>query len=140
VASIHPEAPDDEDEALPAEINVTPFVDVMLVLLIVFMVAAPLMTVGVPVNLPRGAAGQAVQPAAPLVVSLDADGRLWLDSEPVPAGSLAARLRPIAAEAPDRQVLLRADRALPYGTVMGTLGALASAGFARVSLVGEARE
>jgi biopolymer transport protein TolR len=131
---------DEDDDSLPAEINVTPFVDVMLVLLIVFMVAAPLMTVGVPINLPRSTAGQAVQPAEPIVVSLDAEGGVWLDREAVPAALLAERLRPLAAAAPDRQVLLRADRELPYGAVMGALGGVAAAGFSRVSLIGEASQ
>jgi biopolymer transport protein ExbD len=129
--------PESDDEVL-AEINVTPFVDVMLVLLIIFMVAAPLMSVGVPVDLPRAASAPAAQAQAPLVVSLDSQGRVFLDREEVGLAGLAAALRPLAAAAPDRAVFLRADRGQPYGDVMRVLGAVATAGFARASLIGEA--
>ncbi len=129
-------APDSEDGLL-AEINVTPFVDVMLVLLIVFMVAAPLMTVGVPVDLPRAPSAPAAEAQAPLVVSLDAEGRVFLDRDPVPPGTLGALLRPLAAAAPDRPIFVRADRTQPYGAVMRLLAELSAAGFARAALIGE---
>ena len=127
-----------EEAGLLAEINVTPFVDVMLVLLIVFMVAAPLMTVGVPVDLPRTPQAPAAQVQDPLVVTLDGQGQIFLEREPVLPGGLVEALRPLAAAAADRPVFLRADRGQPYGEVMRVLAGIAAAGFARASLIGEA--
>lgn len=126
----------EEEPGLLAEINVTPFVDVMLVLLIVLMVAAPLMTVSVPVDVPRQVAGAQTPPASAIVLSLDAEGRLWIGDEALEPAELAARLTAVAAEAPDRPVQIRADRSLPYGTVMALLGQVAASGLARVSLIG----
>ncbi|BDG74488.1 ExbD/TolR family protein [Roseomonas fluvialis] len=129
--------PGHQDEVL-AEINVTPFVDVMLVLLIIFMVAAPMMSVGVPVDLPRTAGAPAAQAQEPLVLSLDAQGRVFVEREEVGLAGLVAVLRPLATAAPDRAVFLRADRGQSYGDVMRVLGAISAAGFARASLIGEA--
>ena len=128
--------PEGEDGLL-AEINVTPFVDVMLVLLIVFMVAAPMMTVGVPVDLPRTPAAAAAEAREPLIVTLDREGRVFLERAEVGLPGLAERLRPLAAGTPDRPVFLRADRGQPYGEVMRVLAAVSAAGFARASLIGE---
>jgi biopolymer transport protein TolR len=128
----------EEEDGLLAEINVTPFVDVMLVLLIIFMVAAPLMAVGVPVDLPRAPAAPAAAAQEPLVVTLDREGRLFVERAEVGREGLVAALRPIAAATPDRPVFLRADRAQPYGEVMRVLAGLSAAGFARASLIGEA--
>ncbi len=119
-----------------AEINVTPFVDVMLVLLIIFMVAAPLLTVGVPVELPKTAAG--ALPAVeeePLTITLTADGRVVLQKTEVPREALIARLRAIAAERTDDKVFLRADGAVRYEEFAQILGALNAAGFTNVGLV-----
>ncbi|AVO36797.1 protein TolR [Pukyongiella litopenaei] len=119
-----------------AEINVTPFVDVMLVLLIIFMVAAPLMTVGVPVELPRTAAN--ALPASseePLTVTLTADGEVQIQTTPVVRDELVARLRAIAGERDDDRVFLRADGAIPYAEVMQVMGALNAGGFFNVGLV-----
>ena len=129
---------DDEALAPLAEINVTPFVDVMLVLLIVFMVAAPMMVAGVPVNLPRADAPRLAEPREPLIVTLTADGLVRLDEEALRPAELPARIAPLAAATPDRPVLLRADRSLTYGEAMAVLGALSRAGFTRVSLLAEA--
>jgi biopolymer transport protein ExbD len=129
--------PDGEDGIL-AEINVTPFVDVMLVLLIVFMVAAPMMSVGIPIDLPRAPQAAAAQAPEPLVVTLDRQGRVFVERDEVAADGLAEVLQPIAAAAPDRPVFLRADRGQSHGEVMRLLAALAAAGFARASLIGEA--
>ncbi len=121
---------------LMAEINVTPFVDVMLVLLIIFMVAAPLLTVGVPVELPKTAAG--ALPAVeeePLTITLTADGRLLVQKTEVAAEDLIPRLRAIAAEREGDKVFVRADGAVPYGDFARVLGALNAAGFANVGLV-----
>ncbi|MBB3899612.1 ExbD/TolR family protein [Roseococcus suduntuyensis] len=128
----------EEDALAPlSEINVTPFVDVMLVLLIVFMVAAPMMVAGVPVNLPRTDAPRLAEPREPLVVTLTADGVVRVGEQAMGAGEVVSTLAPLAAEAPDRPVLLRADRSLSYGEAMTVLGALSRAGFSRVSLLAE---
>ncbi|RYH06903.1 protein TolR [Tropicimonas sp. IMCC6043] len=122
--------------AAMSEINVTPFVDVMLVLLIIFMVAAPLMTVGVPVELPKTAAeALPTEQQEPLVVSLTADGRIAIMTTEVPEGELVTRLRGIAAERDDDKVFLRADGAIAYERVMQVMGALNAGGFSNIGLV-----
>lgn len=131
---------DPAEDDLLAEINVTPFVDVMLVLLIVFMVAAPMLSLGIPVDLPSAPQARPAEAVSPLVVTLDREGRVFIAEAEVPAASLVAALRPMAAAAPDRPVFLRADRAQPYGAVMQVLAGMATAGFARASLIGGAME
>ncbi|MBW4332177.1 protein TolR [Stakelama sp. CBK3Z-3] len=120
-----------------AEINVTPLVDVMLVLLIIFMVTAPLLTAGVQVNLPDSRAKPLDQEAKPIQVSLDADGRIYLDDEEVTEGILPdvldKRVNDAGGQPP--QVYLRADRSLGYGKVMRVMGELNRAGMNRVALV-----
>ncbi|WP_397543582.1 protein TolR [Roseovarius salis] len=119
-----------------AEINVTPFVDVMLVLLIIFMVAAPLMTVGVPVELPRTAAGALPgEQEEPLTVTVGADGTVTIQTTEIARGELVSRLRAIAAERDSARVFLRADGAVPYADVMQVMGALNRGGFADIGLV-----
>ncbi len=122
-----------------SEINVTPFVDVMLVLLIIFMVTAPLLVTGVPVNLPESRAGAIEQEDKPIQISLDAAGQVFIDEEAVPRAALPDRLATIAAsgrtQATPPQIMLRADRVLPYGQVMGVMGELNRAGLNKVSLV-----
>ncbi|WP_340109086.1 ExbD/TolR family protein [Pikeienuella sp. HZG-20] len=122
-----------------AEINVTPFVDVMLVLLIIFMVAAPLLTVGVPLKLPETDA-QALPAEAepPLTVNLATDGKIYLQETPMDFGEFTARLPAIAAERKDGQVYLRADAGLSYGAVAKVMGALNAAGFGSIALVTDA--
>ncbi len=119
-----------------AEINVTPFVDVMMVLLIIFMVAAPLLTVGVPVELPRTAA-QALpsETEEPLTVTLSADGTVMIQTTPVPRDALVARLAAIAAERSDDRVFLRADGSVTYAEVAEVMGALNAGGFNSIGLV-----
>lgn len=119
-----------------AEINVTPFVDVMLVLLIIFMVAAPLLTVGVPVELPKTAA-QALpsDPQEPLTVTLSADGKVLIQSTEIARDELVNRLRAIAAERSDDRVYLRADGSVPYSDVAQIMGALNAGGFSSIGLV-----
>ncbi|NKC33093.1 ExbD/TolR family protein [Falsiroseomonas selenitidurans] len=129
---------DGEEDGVMSEINVTPFVDVMLVLLIVFMVAAPMMMVGVPVDLPRAPQAPVAQVTEPLVLTLDRQGRLYIEEAEADPATLAATLAPLAAAAPDRPVFVRADRGQEYGTVMRVLAAVAAAGFGRASLIGEA--
>jgi biopolymer transport protein TolR len=121
-----------------ADINVTPLVDVMLVLLIIFMVTAPLLTAGVPVNLPDSRAKALDQDQKPVQLSLDAAGKLFVDDEEIAEADLPGRLERIAAvqaggEPP--QIFLRADRALDYGRVMRVMGELNRAGLNRVSLL-----
>ena len=121
-----------------AEINVTPFVDVMLVLLIIFMVTAPLLVAGVPVDLPESRANALEQEQEPVQISIDNDGRIFIDDEELSRGALETRLRDIAAEQnPEdpRQIMLRGDKTLDYGLIMGVMGELNRAGLNRVSLV-----
>ncbi|WP_170332792.1 protein TolR [Ruegeria arenilitoris] len=119
-----------------AEINVTPFVDVMLVLLIIFMVAAPLLTVGVPVDLPKTAASALPgDNEEPLTVTLTADGRVQIQTTDVVREELIGKLRAIASERSSDRVFLRADGAIPYAQVMQIMGALNAGGFSNVGLV-----
>ncbi len=121
-----------------AEINVTPFVDVMLVLLIIFMVTAPLLVSGVPVDLPESRANALEQEQEPVQISIDGEGRVFIEDEELSRGALASRLRDIAADQnPDdpRQIMLRGDKTLDYGLIMGVMGELNRAGLNRVSLV-----
>ena len=121
-----------------AEINVTPFVDVMLVLLIIFMVAAPLLVVGVPVELPRTAANALPgEQEEPLTVTLAADGGVSVQTTDVPRDELVTRLRAIAAERESPRIFLRADGGVPYAEVMQVMGALNRGGFASIGLVTE---
>ena len=119
------------------EINVTPFVDVMLVLLIVFMVTAPLLTVGVEVDLPKTKAGQINADAAPLLVSIKADGSLHLQDTEVPADALVPRLQAISDANPLVRIFVRGDKAVAYGEVLGVMGRIQAAGFERVALVAQ---
>jgi len=125
-----------------AEINVTPLVDVMLVLLIIFMVTAPLLVAGVPVNLPQSRAGALDQDQKPIQVSLDGQGQIFLDDDQVALTALPDRLaaRKAAAGAETPQVFLRADRALDFGRVMAVMGELSHAGLTKVSLVTESQK
>ncbi|WP_293573344.1 protein TolR [Phaeobacter sp.] len=119
-----------------SEINVTPFVDVMLVLLIIFMVAAPLLTVGVPVELPKTAAGALPgEEEEPLTVTMTATGEIQIQTTVVHPEELVVRLRAIAAERRSDQVFLRADGAIAYEAVMQVMGALNAGGFSSVGLV-----
>ncbi len=119
-----------------AEINVTPFVDVVMVLLIIFMVAAPMLTVGVPVELPRTAAGALpAESEEPLTVTLTADGRLLIQTSETAPADLLPQLRAVAAERTSRKVFLRADGAIPYERVVQVMGALNAGGFSDIGLV-----
>ena len=119
-----------------SEINVTPFVDVMLVLLIIFMVAAPLLSSGVPVQLPETAAGALPQEdETPLTLSLTAEGEVVLQDTPIAREELIPRMRAISAERTSNAVFLRADGAIPYSDVAQIMGALNSAGFTQINLV-----
>ncbi len=122
--------------AAMSEINVTPFVDVMLVLLIIFMVAAPLLTVGVPVELPKTAASALpTEQEEPLTITMASDGRLLIQTSEVNEEELIPRLRAIAAERTSDKVFLRADGAIPYARVAQVMGALNAGGFRNIGLV-----
>jgi len=118
------------------EINVTPFIDVMLVLLIVFMVAAPLATVDVFVNLPASTAEPQPRPDKPLYLTVQADLGLMLDDQPLPRPMLASALTGAASGDKNTRIFLRADKAVPYGEVMEVMNLLRGAGFLKVALVG----
>ncbi len=119
-----------------AEINVTPFVDVMLVLLIIFMVAAPLLTVGVPVQLPETAAEALPETdEEPLTITLTEDARILIQTTEVNASGLIPQLQAVAAERSSDRIFLRADGSIPYETVMQVMGALNAGGFRNIGLV-----
>jgi len=126
--------------ATMSEINVTPFVDVILVLLIVFMVSAPLMTVGVPVQLPETAAEALPgdENEEPLAVTMIEDGRIMIQTTEIAEEELITRLQAIAAERDSNQIFLRADGAIPYEQVMRVMGALNAGGFREIGLVTDA--
>jgi biopolymer transport protein TolR len=128
----------DEDGYVPmSEINVTPFVDVMLVLLIIFMVAAPLMVQGVPVDLPKTSATKLGQIKKPMVVTMAPDGSLYIRDEQVTRETLIPRLMAIKSQEGDGILYVRADRTIAYGDVMELLGKVGESGFARVSLLSQ---
>lgn len=129
---------DEEDGFRPiSDINVTPLVDVMLVLLIVFMVAAPLMTVGVPLQLPKSAAAKAQEPKEPIVVSIDKDGKVFLDKEELIDNAILDRLTGLAKQDAEQVVLVRGDKEILYGRLMEIMGHVSGAGFRKVSLIAE---
>ncbi|MGH6872819.1 MAG: protein TolR [Rhizomicrobium sp.] len=118
-----------------SEINVTPFVDVMLVLLIVFMVTAPLLTVGVPVDLPKTRAQALGQDREPLAVTIRRDGRIYLQNTPVGEDELVAKLQAISANGYDQRIFVRGDQAVDYGRVMEVMATISAAGFTHIGLV-----
>jgi biopolymer transport protein TolR len=120
---------------LNSEINVTPFVDVMLVLLIVFMVAAPLLTVGVPIELPETQAGPMQGDSEPLTVTVAANGKVFLQETEVDLDALVPKLQAIAENGYDERIFVRGDKSVGYGEVMQVMGALNAAGFRKIGLV-----
>jgi len=120
-----------------SEINVTPMVDVMLVLLIIFMVTAPLLTVGVPIDLPETQAAQIDADKEPLTISIDREGRVFLMETEVPIDELVPKLTAIASAGLEERVFVRGDRGVDYGAVMQVMGRLNAAGFRRIGLVTE---
>jgi biopolymer transport protein TolR len=120
-----------------SEINVTPFVDVMLVLLIVFMVTAPLLTVGVPVDLPKSQASAINEDSEPLVITVDRAGTIYIQETEVPFDNLVARLNAITERKPDTRIFVRGDREIAYGEIMRVMGRLNGAGFEKVALITE---
>ncbi len=123
-----------------SEINVTPMVDVMLVLLIVFMVAAPLMTSGVNVDLPKTNAAPVSQDAAPITVSIKADGATYVGDDAVAVDALVAKLREAAKDDSGKRIFVRGDRAVTYGQIMTVMGTITSGGFTKATLLAEQGE
>ena len=120
-----------------SEINVTPMVDVMLVLLVIFMVAAPLLTVGVPVDLPQTKAPAITEQKEPLVITINAENKLFLQNTEVGDDELVPRLQAITKNNPEADIYVRGDRAINYGRVMEVMGLVSAAGFTKVSLITE---
>jgi len=123
-----------------SEINVTPFVDVMLVLLIIFMVAAPFLTVGFPIDLPESQAKSIDQDREPLTISVNDKGQVFLQNTEVTVDELVAKLKAIAKNGTDERIYVRGDRKVDYGTVMRVMGRLSGAGYRRVALVTEVEQ
>ncbi|PSM19055.1 protein TolR [Nitratireductor alexandrii] len=121
--------------ALMSEINVTPFVDVMLVLLIIFMVAAPLLTVGVPIDLPETEANALNADTQPITVSVNDKGQIFLQETEVPIDEVVAKLEAIARTGYDERIYVRGDKAADYGTVMRVMARISAAGFRNLGLV-----
>jgi biopolymer transport protein ExbD len=137
--SLPPSGEVGEDRYQPlAEINVTPMVDVMLVLLVIFMVTAPLLTVGVPLDLPKTRAAAITDPKPPVILSLNRMGEVFIGDERVEPGDLGERLTGLAAEDPTRIVYVRGDQTISYTQLMEALGLVNRAGFLKVTLVAEA--
>ncbi|MBK1662791.1 biopolymer transporter ExbD [Paracraurococcus ruber] len=130
-----PGGEEDGDARPVAEINVTPLVDVMLVLLVIFMVTAPMLTTGIGVDLPRSAAARLAPPEPPLELGLTREGGLFLGKEPIAEPALGPRLAEEHARAPERALHLRADRGIEYGEVLRVMGLVQQAGISRVALV-----
>jgi len=122
-----------------AEINVTPLVDVMLVLLIIFMVTAPLMTSGVTVDLPKTNAAPLNNDNQPLTVSIDAKGKIYLQDEEVAIEGVVEKLKAVAQNNADRRIFVRGDKDLAYGRIMEVMGTIAQGGFTKVALLAEQR-
>ena len=123
---------------LMAEINVVPYIDVMLVLLVVFMVTAPLLTVGVPVDLPQTQAPPINEPKEPTVITVNKDGQLFIQEAEVPIDNLVAKLQAITNSNPDAVLYVRGDKDINYGKVLEVMSLISNAGFHKVSLVAEA--
>ena len=120
-----------------SEINVTPMVDVMLVLLIIFMVTAPMLTAGIPVDLPQAKGEQLQASKDPLTVSVDAKGDVYIAEAQVPLDDLAAKLKAISKNGSDQQIIIKGDKGLAYGIVLKVMGRIRDAGFRKVSFLTE---
>jgi len=123
-----------------SEINVTPMVDVMLVLLIIFMVAAPLLQVGVPIELPQAKGKQLESSQEPLAISVKADGSVYIGETSVALDEIAPKLKAIAKNGFEEQIFVRGDKGVTYGVVMRVMGRISAGGFRKVSLVTEVEE
>ena len=126
------------DNGPVTDINVAPFVDVMLVLVIIFMVAAPLLNIGVPVDLPKATLKPLNESQDPLVITVNADGDIFIQEAAVPEEALVARLRAVTQANSDLRIFVRGDRAINYGRVIQVMGMISQAGFTKVALIAEA--
>jgi biopolymer transport protein TolR len=120
-----------------SEINVTPMVDVMLVLLIIFMVTAPLLTVGVPIELPKSEAKQLEGDKEPLTITVDPEGKIFLQDTELQIDEIAPKLAAIAKNGYDERIFVRGDRRVNYGVVMRVMGTISAAGFRRIALISD---
>jgi len=123
-----------------SEINVTPLVDVMLVLLIIFMISAPLLTVGVPVELPKTEAGAMDEQTEPLTITVKQDGAIFVQETPTPYGALGERMRALSGQGFDKPIFVRADGKAPYAAVAQVMGVLSSSGFTKIGLITDTGE
>ena len=123
-----------------SEINVTPMVDVMLVLLIIFMVTAPLLTVGVPIELPKSEAKQLEGDKEPLTISVDPEGKIFLQETELQIDEIVPKLTAIAKNGYDERIFVRGDRRVNYGFVMRVMGTISAAGFRRIALISDLEE
>ena len=128
---------DEDPGRMIVDINVTPLVDITLVLLIIFMVTAPLMMAQLPIELPKTSAQDLGKPPEPLIVGLDADGNYYVGSDKVAESDLPAKLEQLAQDNPDQIVYVRGDKDIPYGKVIALLGVVGKAGFYKISLMSE---
>lgn len=124
-------------KALNSEINVTPLVDVMLVLLVIFMITAPMLTVAVPVDLPKTQARNMSSQKEPLVLTVKNNGAVYLQETPVEMSMLVARLKAVTGQDPDARIFVRGDEKVDYGRVLQVMGTISAAGFNKVALVAE---
>ena len=118
-----------------SQINVTPMVDVMLVLLVIFMITAPLLTVGIPINLPKTKATALPEDQTPLSITINKDEKIFLQDSEIDLENLVPRLIAISKNKSDRKIFIRADKILPYGEVVKIMGLISSAGFNKIALV-----
>ena len=123
-----------------SEINVTPFVDVMLVLLVIFMVTAPLLTVGVPVDLPKTNAASIAKPDEPLIITVTRDGKVYLQETELSDTQLVEKLKAMTPDKAEQRIYVRGDKSVPYGRVMEVMSQLAAAGFNKVALIAESAD
>ena len=126
--------------AIMSEINVTPFVDVILVLLIIFMVSAPLLTAGVPLDLPQSQAKALTADKDPISVSINADGKIFLQETEISLDEIVPKLKAIAAAGYEERIFARGDKTSNYGAIMQVMGAISSAGYRNIGLVTEATD
>lgn len=124
-------------KAVMSEINITPMVDVMLVLLIIFMVAAPMMTAGVPIDLPKTAANELPSQSKPITVAVTPEGVIYVDENVVPEADLVSTLTSMGADGAEDRIFLRGDTTADYGSVMRVMGILSAAGFSKIGLITE---
>lgn len=120
-----------------SEINVTPMVDVMLVLLVIFMITAPMFTVGVPVDLPKAKAAKLNDQTEPLIITVDSQGRSFINDDEITPDTMISRLMTMTGQNKDAKIYVRGDRTLAYGRIMEVMGDIAAAGFSKVALIAE---